>query len=85
MRVCVFFSFDTGAEICESSLHTVTSLDSHHMKENNTEQTTSLKTVKKNYGHEMSPVYVPLYAFCKSLFGIQPLGFISPCIAHQPF
>ena len=29
--VCVFFSFDTGAEICESSLHIVTSLDSHHM------------------------------------------------------
>ena len=32
----------------------------------------------------MSPVYVPLYAFRKSLFGIQPLDFISPCIAHQP-
>ena len=31
----------------------------------------------------MSPVYVPLYAFRKSLFGIQPLDFISPCIAHQ--
>ena len=53
--LCALF-FDAGAEICESSLHTVTSLDSHHMKENNTEQTTSLKTVKKIYGYEMSPV-----------------------------
>ena len=44
--LCALF-FDAGAEICESSLHTVTSLDSHHMKENNTEQTTSLKTFKK--------------------------------------
>ena len=28
--------------------------------------------------------YVPRYTFRKSLFGIQRLGFISPCIAYQP-
>ena len=29
-RLCALF-FDAGAEICESSLHTVTSVDSHHV------------------------------------------------------